>query len=43
MISIFSVQTVNHKLEKCLHAFLFIPLKNDTNREAGTTSPITCA
>lgn len=38
MISIFSLSTVNHKLEKCLRAFLFISLKScDSGCEARTT------
>lgn len=43
MISIFCLLTANHKLEKCLHAFLFIPLKNtDSHCETRTTSLSLC-
>lgn len=43
MINIFSLSTMNHKLEKCLRAFLFIPLKSsDSGCEAKTTSHHLC-
>jgi len=44
MINIFFLSTVNHKLEKCLYAFLFIPLKScDSSSEARATSLVICA